>query len=806
MLRTHKQIILSFLFLCTLSVFCAYSQQKEPNVDSFQTFTKDGGWCWFSDPRAVYLEGKTKQVISGWVSADGSIMVGSYNLKTGEKKEVNLYPKFNKDDHANPSFLILPDKRIMVFFSTHGNIDDTIKSKGTWNCISKKPEDISDWNSLQSIQTNSKGWRGFTYTNPMMLSKENNRIYLFWRGGDSKPTFCYTDNLGKSWSTIFTLVSSNGVVSNRPYIKYCTNGIDEIHFAFTDGHPRDEPLNSIYYMKYKAGKFYKADGTEIATMNTLPVKHEMCDVVYDAKALYEKTRFGVRAWIWDIALDANGFPVMVYTRLPEETTHQYWYAKWNGKSWENYKISNAGSSFPRQYEKKEDRVNEPHYSGGINIDHENTNIVYLSKPINDIFEIFKYTTADGGKTWTNEAVTQNSRKDNVRPFAIRGAGEGNPAQIAWMLNDRYPDFTDYNAQIKIGIERTKPSPDFTRPAVAEVMQRVAEWQINTPLKWPAADWINGALYVGMMEYARIAPDSTYLKWLKNKATKMNWEKNPSNNPKMKYHADDYCVGQLYAELYRIYQDKKMIRWTNSYLDYITKNPSTRSLEHNWNMETYPTERWSWCDALFMAPTVWAKMANITQKPAYLDFMYNEYKATYDHLYDKEEHLFTRDDSYFGKTEANGKKVFWGRGNGWVLAGLPIIIKELPADYQNKKFFETVFVEMAEKIANLQGPDGSWHASLLDPESFPTPETSSSAFFVYGLAWGINNGYLKKAKYQPIVEKGWKKIVNAVYPNGKLGWVQPVGADPRKVEESMTEPYGVGAFLLAGTEIMKLIQQ
>jgi rhamnogalacturonyl hydrolase YesR len=197
------------------------------------------------------------------------------------------------------------------------------------------------------------------------------------------------------------------------------------------------------------------------------------------------------------------------------------------------------------------------------------------------------------------------------------------------------------------------------------------------------------------------------------------------------------------------------------------------------------------------------MANITGKKEYLKFMDKEYRYTHKYLYSKEHHLFFRDDEYFDKKEKNGQPVFWGRGNGWVMAGLPIIIQELPDDFKNKKFYEKLYVEMAQKIASLQDENGYWHASLLDPDSYPHPETSSTGFFTYSLAWGVNNGYLDKTTYQPIVEKGWKALVKAVYPNGKLGWVQPIGADPQHTTEEMTAVYGVGAFLLTGTEMLKM---
>ena len=239
-------------------------------------------------------------------------------------------------------------------------------------------------------------------------------------------------------------------------MKVTSNGRDEIHFAFTDGHPRNEPLNSIYYLKYKAGKFYKADGSEIGTMSSLPVEHEDCDMVYDAYSSFEESRNGVRAWIWDVAIGDNGNPAVVYTRLPEETRHQYYYANWDGAKWSNSKISEGGSSFPRYDRPKENREPEPHYSGGIYLDHENLNVVYYSKPVNDIFEIFTAVSIDNGQTWEESSISSNSEYDNVRPFAIRGAGDEATSQLLWMLNVRYSQYTDYDTKIKMDVKKEQP--------------------------------------------------------------------------------------------------------------------------------------------------------------------------------------------------------------------------------------------------------------------------------------------------------------------------------------------------------------
>lgn len=349
-------------------------------------------------------------------------------------------------------------------------------------------------------------------------------------------------------------------------------------------------------------------------------------------------------------------------------------------------------------------------------------------------------------------------------------------------------------------------PDLNKADVKTVLKAVADWQIKTPLTHDPADWTNGALYAGMVEWAGIAGNDSYYDWLKSMAEKNHWSYMIRKEPLGKYHADDYCVGQTYIELYRKYKDKRMIQPMKDYFDKIIKDPATGDLKFVNTDNYWSTQRWSWCDALFMGPTVWAKMANVTGKKKYLEFMYKEYKTTTDYLYDKDEDLYFRDSNYFTRKEANGAKVFWGRGNGWVFAGLPIIIKELPSKYEHRDYFVTIYKSMAAKLLKLQSADGFWHASLLDPASYPNPEMSATAFFVYGMAWGVNNGYLDKSTYLPAIVKGWKSMVTSVWPDGKVGFIQPIGTDPKTVTRDMTEVYGVGGFLMAGTEITRLIDK
>ena len=182
-----------------------------------------------------------------------------------------------------------------------------------------------------------------------------------------------------------------------------------------------------------------------------------------------------------------------------------------------------------------------------------------------------------------------------------------------------------------------------------------------------------------------------------------------------------------------------------------------------------------------------------------------YWDTAEYLFDKDDGLFYRDQRYFYRRSENGEKVFWSRGNGWVIAGLPRIIANLPQKDKQRESYIELFKTLAFSLKDLQGADGFWRSSLLDSEEFPNPESSGSGFIVYALAWGINQGYLERDDYQPIVENGWTALNRAVHGDGKIGWVQDIGMDPRDVTFDDTHAYGAGAFLLAGSEMINLVK-
>ncbi|KOH43476.1 glycoside hydrolase family 88/105 protein [Sunxiuqinia dokdonensis] len=331
--------------------------------------------------------------------------------------------------------------------------------------------------------------------------------------------------------------------------------------------------------------------------------------------------------------------------------------------------------------------------------------------------------------------------------------------------------------------------------IKRTMNKAAYWQLKNP-KHELYDWTNGAFYAGVFA----AWETTGKKRLWNAMIDMGEANEWKPGPRLQ-HADDHAICQTYIDLYRVEKDQKMIEPFRKTVDEMIATPYKTG-------EIRPITWW-WCDALFMAPPALVKLGVTLDEPKYLEFSDKLFRETYDLLFDKEENLYARDMMYQTnwkepKTEANGEKIFWSRGNGWVMGGLVRVLDELPADYENRAFYEDQFLKMAERIKSLQQDDGLWRASLLDPKSYPGGEASGSGFFTYALAWGVNNGLLEKSEYQPVVEKAWIGLNGLIQPDGHVGWTQPIGADPRaNFTNDSWEVYGTGAFLLAGSEVIKM---
>ncbi len=337
---------------------------------------------------------------------------------------------------------------------------------------------------------------------------------------------------------------------------------------------------------------------------------------------------------------------------------------------------------------------------------------------------------------------------------------------------------------------------FAPTYIKESMIKVCDWQMKNP-NHKETDWTNAAFFAGVFAAYQTTQSARILDSLMAVGERNHWLPNSRFD-----HADDIAISQTYIDLYRLKKEQRMIQPT---IDTVLK---MRKLTGNEVKKHGLT--WWWCDALFMAPPTLAKLAVTLKDPSY--FVQNDslFRQCYELLYNKEEHLFARDTGYLintngeGKRESNGKKVFWSRGNGWVMGGLVRLLKEIPKNHPSRGFYLGIYKEMAAKLISLQQADGLWRSSLLDPEAYPGGEGSGSGFDCYALAWGINQGILNKKEYLPAVLKVWTGLNTLVTPLGKVGWVQPIGADPRRnFNAESWEVYGAGAYLLAGSEVIKL---
>ncbi|MFC5864819.1 glycoside hydrolase family 105 protein [Acidicapsa dinghuensis] len=325
--------------------------------------------------------------------------------------------------------------------------------------------------------------------------------------------------------------------------------------------------------------------------------------------------------------------------------------------------------------------------------------------------------------------------------------------------------------------------------VDRAMRKVANWQLQRVQGHFNEDWTFAAMDAGFMVASKSLKEPSYENYVRAVGENFQWRLGPRQT-----HADDQAIGQSYLEIYMGLKthDARIITPLRQQFDQVMTLPDDPAKPF-----------WWWCDALFMAPPVWARLYQATGEKRYLDYMDHEWWITSKLLYDPAEHLYFRDATYFDKREKNGAKIFWSRGNGWVMAGLARVLAAMPQDYPDRSKFVQQFKEMSARVIQLQQTDGLWRPGLLDPGAYPLPEVSGSAFLVYALAWGVNHGILDRTTYMPAIEKGWKGLIAHIYADGRLGCIQPVGAAPGAFQADSSYVYGVGAFLLAGSEVRSL---
>ena len=345
------------------------------------------------------------------------------------------------------------------------------------------------------------------------------------------------------------------------------------------------------------------------------------------------------------------------------------------------------------------------------------------------------------------------------------------------------------------------------PPTIEIITKVNDYWQQHHSPEVRSFWDEAAYHTGNMEAYKLLGVARWHAYSDAWARYNRWmgaqEKDPA---KWKYktygEGHDYVLFgdwqicfQTYLDLYELTPDAYKIARAIEVMDYEVRQPQT--------------DFWWWADALYMVMPVFTKLYKVTGEVKYLDKLYANYQWADSLMYDRDDQLYYRDAKYIYpkvKTACNGGKSFWARGDGWVLAALAKVLSDMPADYQYRDFFVQRFRQLAEGVARVQRPDGYWSRSMLCEDDAPGPETSGTAFFTYGMLWGVNNGLLDRDTYVPVIDKAWNYLVTtALQPDGSVGFVQPIGEkpDPTKTVDARSQAnFGVGAFLLAACEHLR----
>ena len=400
----------------------------------------EGAWCWFADPRAVHYEnalGTINATYIGYIDVHGNVKATQYDWVKQRKTDVLIRSYFQPDDHNNPTFIVLPDERVMIFYTRH-----TDEPK-IWYRISKKPGDITQLGDEKYLATANNT----TYPSPFILSDDPQHIYLCWRGINWHPTIARltmpdaNDNCNFDFGPK-QIVQSTGA---RPYAKYQSNGRDKIYVSYTTGHPDNEMPDWLYFNVIDINKgngpiLRDLNGTQLSIINNGVFNVSKTDSYASSypATIVDKSA-NIRNWVWQIALDNEEHPVVAYPHIDDaKTSHVYWYARWNGSSWKNTWVQYGGHAFHQNW-----NSTEKCYSGGMAIDPENINDLYLSIPTKNgaynkdgVYEIWKYTINDAGEVAGSTQITSNSPKNNARPYVIPGT-KNSPLRLVWMQGDYY---------------------------------------------------------------------------------------------------------------------------------------------------------------------------------------------------------------------------------------------------------------------------------------------------------------------------------------------------------------------------------
>lgn len=427
-----KNKVLYIVLMAIATVFVELKGALVPlQNNEFAEISPEGAWCWFADPRALHYENADKGIdrtYIGYIDVHGNIKATQINWKNNKSEEVLIRSYFQPDDHDNPTFLTLPDGRVMVFYSRHTD------EPCFYYRVSREPGDITTLGDEKVLRTKDNT----TYPSPFILSDDPEHIYLCWRGINWHPTIGRmmipdTDgNTSFDWGQ-YQMVQSTGA---RPYAKYASNGKDKLYLAYTTGHPDNEDPNYVYFNEVDVNGLYLKDinGKVLSRIQDGPYLVDKSMEFVKANPSVVVDHSGYRDWIWELSMQSDEHPVIAMVQISsDKKDHDYYWVTWDGNEWKKTFLADAGGHFHNSPDI------EKCYSGGMTIDKKNPRVVYGSVPVEGkhgkVYEIVKFTlNADG--TISNEAITKNSTKGNARPYSIPGAQE-KPVSLAWMNGDYY---------------------------------------------------------------------------------------------------------------------------------------------------------------------------------------------------------------------------------------------------------------------------------------------------------------------------------------------------------------------------------
>jgi len=428
------------LFISILLALAAAVGAQAQTTPATSVVADEGAWCWFADPRALHYENASGTINStyiGYIDVHGNVKATQYDWVRHRKTDVLIRSYFQPDDHNNPTFVVLPDERVMIFYTRH--TDEAC----IWYRISQKPGDITALGEEKRLATANNT----TYPSPFILSDDPNHIYLCWRGINWHPTIARLTMPDAAGNCSFDfgpkqIVQSTGA---RPYAKYQSNGKDKIYLSYTTGHPDNEQPDWLYLnvidINHGNGPILrdvKGNQLSVIANGVHNVNKQDSYASAHPAAIVDNTA-NIRNWVWQIVLDKDENPVIAYPHIDgAKTTHVYWYARWTGTEWRRTWVQYGGHAFHKNW-----NSTERCYSGGMSLDPDNINDLYLSIPTTNgqynkdgVYEIWKYTIDDAGTVAGSEQITKNSTKNNVRPFIIPGS-KNSPMRLAWMNGDYY---------------------------------------------------------------------------------------------------------------------------------------------------------------------------------------------------------------------------------------------------------------------------------------------------------------------------------------------------------------------------------